>query len=128
MGFMDKGQIRQMLEEKGYIEDKTIPDHRLTEEINRLRKKKRGHPECEEPVLLLAKHIGSTTSLLTYVKKNRADTFIVATDTGIFHQMKKACPGKTGLRVRKDSHRPVKTSIPVYIFNQQVLPGYLNGF
>ncbi len=55
------------------------------------------HPECEEPVLLLAKHIGSTTSLLNYVKKNQTDTFIVATDTGIFHQMKKACPGKTFL-------------------------------
>lgn len=55
------------------------------------------HPECEKPVLLLAKHIGSTTSLLNYVQKSGAGKFIVATDTGIFHQMKKACPGKTFL-------------------------------
>ncbi|NQU85901.1 MAG: quinolinate synthase NadA [Mariniphaga sp.] len=52
------------------------------------------HPECEKPVLLVAKHIGSTTSLLNYVKKSKANKFIVATESGIFHQMKKACPDK----------------------------------
>jgi quinolinate synthase len=52
------------------------------------------HPECEKPVLLLAKHIGSTTSLLNYVKNSRAKKFIVATESGILHQMKKACPDK----------------------------------
>jgi len=52
------------------------------------------HPECEKPVLLLAKHIGSTTSLLNYVRKSSAKKFIVATESGILHQMKKACPRK----------------------------------
>ena len=52
------------------------------------------HPECEKPVLLLAKHIGSTTSLLKYVQKSASKKFIVATESGIFHQMKKACPDK----------------------------------
>ena len=52
------------------------------------------HPECEKPVLLLAKHIGSTTSLLNYVQKSDAKKFIVATESGILHQMTKACPGK----------------------------------
>ena len=52
------------------------------------------HPECEKPVLLLAKHIGSTTSLLKYVQKSDAKKFIVATESGILHQMKKECPGK----------------------------------
>ena len=52
------------------------------------------HPECEKPVLILAKHIGSTTSLLKYVQKNEARKFIVATESGILHQMKKACPDK----------------------------------
>ena len=52
------------------------------------------HPECEKPVLLLAKHIGSTTSLLNYVKSSPAKKFIVATESGILHQMKKACPDK----------------------------------
>lgn len=53
------------------------------------------HPECEKPVLLLAKHIGSTTSLLKYVQKSDKKKFIVATESGILHQMTKACPDKT---------------------------------
>jgi quinolinate synthase len=52
------------------------------------------HPECEKPVLLLAQHIGSTTSLLKYVQKNDNKKFIVATESGILHQMTKACPDK----------------------------------
>ncbi|WP_430974520.1 quinolinate synthase NadA [Sunxiuqinia rutila] len=52
------------------------------------------HPECEKPVLLLAKHIGSTSSLLNYVQENKAQKFIVATESGILHQMNKACPDK----------------------------------
>jgi quinolinate synthase len=52
------------------------------------------HPECEKPVLLLAKFIGSTTALLNYVQKSKAKKFIVATESGILHQMVKACPDK----------------------------------
>jgi quinolinate synthase len=52
------------------------------------------HPECEKPVLLLAKHIGSTTSLLNYTQKSKAKKFIVATESGILHQMTKARPDK----------------------------------
>jgi len=52
------------------------------------------HPECERPVLLVANYIGSTTALLKYVEKNNSKEFIVATESGIFHQMKKNCPGK----------------------------------
>lgn len=53
------------------------------------------HPECEERVLLLAKKIGSTSALLNYVKESRGKKFIVATESGILHQMNKACPDKT---------------------------------
>jgi quinolinate synthase len=52
------------------------------------------HPECEKPVLLLAKYIGSTTALLNYVQKSEAKKYIVATESGILHQMTKACPEK----------------------------------
>ncbi len=52
------------------------------------------HPECEKPVLLLAKFIGSTTALLNYVQKSNSEKFIVATESGILHQMVKACPEK----------------------------------
>lgn len=52
------------------------------------------HPECEKPVLLVANFIGSTTALLNYVQKSEARKFIVATESGILHQMVKACPDK----------------------------------
>ena len=53
------------------------------------------HPECEEPVLALADYIGSTTGLLKYSQEDSCQEFIVATETGILHQMQKASPGKT---------------------------------
>ncbi|MCX6310583.1 MAG: quinolinate synthase NadA [Bacteroidetes bacterium] len=53
------------------------------------------HPECEEAVLQLADYIGSTTGLLNFTKKDSAQTFIVATETGILHQMEKESPQKT---------------------------------
>lgn len=53
------------------------------------------HPECEEEVLKIADFIGSTTQLLQFTEQNTAHTFIVATETGILHQMQKASPHKT---------------------------------
>jgi quinolinate synthase len=53
------------------------------------------HPECEEPVLRLAEFIGSTTALLNYSKEDPCQEFIVATETGILHQMMKSSPEKT---------------------------------
>lgn len=50
------------------------------------------HPECEESVLQYAHVIGSTSRLLEEVEKNPAKKFIVATETGIFHEMKKRRP------------------------------------
>ena len=52
------------------------------------------HPECEEPVLKLADHIGSTSSLLKFTQSSQATRFIVVTEPGIIHQMKKANPQK----------------------------------
>jgi quinolinate synthase len=48
------------------------------------------HPECDQSVLMHAHVVGSTSRLLEEVTKNPAKKFIVATETGIFHQMKKA--------------------------------------
>jgi quinolinate synthase len=52
------------------------------------------HPECEKPILIVADHIGSTTSLLNYTIRDQGMKFIVATESGILHQMKKANPQK----------------------------------
>ncbi|WP_107668902.1 quinolinate synthase NadA [Cyanothece sp. BG0011] len=53
------------------------------------------HPECEEPVLRHANYIGSTTALLKYSQQSPQDSFIVATEPGIIHQMEKEAPNKT---------------------------------
>jgi quinolinate synthase len=52
------------------------------------------HPECEAALLDIADYIGSTTGLLSYVKKSNCGQFIVATETGILHQMQKSCYDK----------------------------------
>ena len=52
------------------------------------------HPECEDAVLNIADYIGSTTGLLNFTKKDKATAFIVATETGILHQMQKSSPDK----------------------------------
>jgi quinolinate synthase len=53
------------------------------------------HPECEEALLQMADFIGSTTALLNYAVKSEAKEFLVVTESGILHQMKKAAPDKT---------------------------------
>ena len=55
------------------------------------------HPECEDGILRHAEHVGSTSSLLRYSQEADVDTFIVATEAGILHQMRKARPGATFL-------------------------------
>jgi quinolinate synthase len=60
------------------------------------------HPECKGPVLVLADFIGSTTALLEYTRTNSASKFIVATETGIIHQMKKDSPYKEFIIVPAD--------------------------
>lgn len=53
------------------------------------------HPECEEAVLAIADYIGSTTQLLKYSETDSASQYIVATETGILHQMQQNSPKKT---------------------------------
>jgi quinolinate synthase len=52
------------------------------------------HPECEKPILLVADHIGSTTSLLNFTIRDKGTAYIVATESGILHQMRKSSPQK----------------------------------
>jgi quinolinate synthase len=53
------------------------------------------HPECEDAILNLADYIGSTTQLLKYSETDSATEYIVATETGILHQMQQNSPNKT---------------------------------
>jgi quinolinate synthase len=53
------------------------------------------HPECEEAVLRHADFVGSTSQIRRHASENPASTFIVATEEGILHQMRKDNPQKT---------------------------------
>jgi quinolinate synthase len=53
------------------------------------------HPECEDTVLAIADYIGSTTALLKYSQTDSSKEYIVATESGIMHQMQKSSPNKT---------------------------------
>ena len=57
------------------------------------------HPECQAAVLELADFVGSTTALLNFTAKSNAQKFIVATESGILHQMQKSNPAKSFLIV-----------------------------
>jgi quinolinate synthase len=61
------------------------------------------HPECEEPVLRHADHIGSTSSIRRFAAENPATSFIVATESGILHQMQKDNPEKTFIPAPPDN-------------------------
>jgi len=52
------------------------------------------HPECELPIRMIADFIGSTAALLSFTKKSGAKSFVIATEPGIIHQMKKESPEK----------------------------------
>lgn len=61
------------------------------------------HPECEDPVLKLADFIGSTTQLLKFTQTDPGNAYIVATETGILHQMMKNSPQKTFIPAPPDN-------------------------
>ena len=61
------------------------------------------HPECEDEILKQADFVGSTKSLLEYTIKTPANEFIVLTESGIIHQMKKASPNKIFIEGPNDS-------------------------
>jgi quinolinate synthase len=52
------------------------------------------HPECKKTVLIMADFIGSTQALLNYVTASDKQSFLVATESGILHEMQKQNPYK----------------------------------
>lgn len=75
-----------------------------TQEIIRLKKEHPGapvlaHPECKGPVLALADVVGSTAVLLEHAVNNPEGEYIVATESGILHEMRRRCPKATFIPV-----------------------------
>jgi quinolinate synthase len=88
------------------------------------------HPECEEAVLKVADYIGSTTQLLKFTQTDPSNSFIVATETGILHQMMKDSPGKTFIPAPPDNacacndcpHMKLNTLEKLYLCMEYELP------
>ncbi len=88
------------------------------------------HPECEDAVLRIADYIGSTSQLLKFVANDEAETFIVATETGILHQMKADAPNKTFIPAPPDNacacndcpHMKLNTLEKLYLCLKYELP------
>jgi quinolinate synthase len=88
------------------------------------------HPECEDAVLQVADYIGSTTQLLNYTRIDSSNAFIVATETGILHQMMKDSPHKTFIPAPPDNacacndcpHMKLNTLEKLYLCMEYELP------
>ena len=103
-GYINQITGRNMVLWNGSCE---VHDIIKAEEVIRLKKmhpdaKLIAHPECKEIILQMADYIGSTTALLNFSIKDPSEKFIVATETGILHQMKKSSPGKEFIIVSTD--------------------------
>ena len=78
------------------------------EKITRLKERHPGakfiaHPECEEAVLKLADFVGSTSQMIKFAAEDSSQSFIVATEAGILHQMQQKAPGKTFIPAPPDN-------------------------
>lgn len=88
------------------------------------------HPECEDAILRISDFIGSTTQLLKFSQRDDATSYIVATETGILHQMQKESPQKTFIPAPPDNscacndcpHMKLNTLEKVYLCMEYELP------
>lgn len=103
-GYVNRVTGRDMVLWDGTCE---VHDILSTEAIIKLRAENKdakliAHPECQAPVLELADFVGSTTAMLKFTQRDDAKKFIVATETGIIHQMQKDSPDKEFIIVPTD--------------------------
>ncbi len=91
------------------------------------------HPECEEAILNIADFIGSTTQLLKYSETDGAQQYIVATETGILHQMQLKSPDKSFIPAPPENncacndcpHMKLNTLEKIYLCLKYELPELL---
>jgi len=60
------------------------------------------HPECNAALLEISDFIGSTTAMISFIRSDKSERYIIATETGILHQMKKEMPQKEFIIVPAD--------------------------
>jgi quinolinate synthase len=94
--YINKETGREMVLWNGacHVHDQLTADEVYKLKENHPNAKVLAHPECKATVLALADFIGSTAAMINFVKKDTATEYIVATETGILHEMKKQNPVK----------------------------------
>ena len=77
------------------------PIHQLIDKASLLKAKKEypealvlSHPECSDDIVEASDYVGSTADIINYVRADEAKEYIIATETGVFHQLKKENPDK----------------------------------
>ena len=95
-GYINRMTGRNMILWDGVCEvhDILLAEKAIQMKAENLSAKMIAHPECNAAVLEVADFTGSTAAMLKYVKQSPAKEFIVATETGILHQMEKENPDK----------------------------------
>jgi quinolinate synthase len=94
--------VEDRLGRKLILWDGYCPTHQriLPEFVAKLRREHPGavvvvHPECTRETIALADHVASTTGILKFCAESAAKEFIIGTETGILHRLRKESPGKT---------------------------------
>ena len=93
---------RQVPEKEVILHSGYCPVHHLltAEDVEKARATLPGapllaHPECTEAVLAKADYIGSTAQILRYAQKSADKAFLIATEEGVLHELRRDNPGKT---------------------------------
>lgn len=103
-GYINRETGRDMILWDGTCEvhDILTSEHIIKLKIQHPDAKLLAHPECQGAVLELADHVGSTSSILKYAQNDSHQKYIVATESGILHQMRKDNPNKEFIIVPSD--------------------------
>lgn len=96
-GYISSKQNRPMILWEGYCptHHRILSEHIIILKAKHPHAKIVVHPECTPDVIALADHVASTTGIAKYCKETDAKEFIIGTETGILHRLKKENPQKT---------------------------------
>lgn len=94
--------VAKSLPDKKFIyHDGYCPVHQMIDKASLLKIKEQhpaalvlSHPECPEEILMLSDFVGSTADIIKYAREHETKQYIIATETGVFHQLIKENPDK----------------------------------
>lgn len=103
-GYINSVSGRQMVLWQGACH---VHDRFSVEKVTKLKEEYPGakilvHPECRKPLQLIADKVGSTAALLEFARNDEAKEYIVVTESGILHEMRRKCPEKTFIAAPAD--------------------------